>query len=177
MFVGEGPGEQEDLLARPFVGRSGELLDEVLAYNGLTRDDVYIANIIKCRPPENRNPTQMEMGACSAYLYKQIMAIEPKCIIALGRVAAGHLLKRDVKITQERGRRLRCFDFPHISLVPALHPSYILRNGGKDKDKLIYDVGYGLDLALIGSTPAQIDKEVDQMWMEQNQEDFEKRER
>lgn len=160
MIIGEAPGEREDQLARPFVGRSGEVLDEALTANGLTRDDVYIANIVKCRPPANRNPSLTEMGTCAPFLYKQIETIAPKCVVALGKVATEYLLQRNIKITQERGRALSCSDFPHIFLIPALHPSYILRGGGKDKSKLIQDIGYGLDLALIGVTPAQMRKEV-----------------
>ncbi|KKL88980.1 hypothetical protein LCGC14_1919250 [marine sediment metagenome] len=156
MIIGEAPGEREDQLARPFVGRSGELLDEALTANDLTRDDVYIANIIKCRPPANRNPSLTEMGTCAPFLYKQIETIAPKCVVTLGKVATEYLLQRNIKITQERGRALSCSDFPHIFLIPALHPSYILRGGGKDKSKLIQDIGYGLDLTLIGVTPTQM---------------------
>lgn len=154
MIIGEAPGEREDQLARPFVGRSGELLDEALTANDLTRDDVYIANIVKCRPPANRNPSLTEMGTCAPFLYKQIETIAPKCVVTLGKVATEYLLQRNIKITQERGRALSCSDFPHIFLIPTLHPSYILRGGGKDKSKLIQDISYGLDLALIGATPA-----------------------
>ena len=175
MIIGEGPGEREDQLGRPFVGRSGVLLDEALEGNNLTRDDVYIANIVKCRPPGNRNPSLTEMGTCAPFLNKQIETIAPKCVVTLGKVATEYLLQRNIKITQERGRALSCSDFPHIFLIPALHPSYILRNGGKGKDNLIRDIGYGLDLALIGVTPTQMRKEVDHLCMEQNQEDFEKR--
>ena len=156
MIIGEAPGEREDQLARPFVGRSGELLDEALTANDLTRDDVYIANIVKCRPPANRNPSLTEMGTCAPFLYKQIETIAPKCVVTLGKVATEYLLQRNIKITQERGRALSCSDFPHIFLIPALHPSYILRGGGKDKSKLIQDIGYGLDLTLIGVTPTQM---------------------
>jgi len=175
MIIGEGPGAREDLLARPFVGRSGELLDEVLTRNDLTRDDVYIANIVKCRPPGNRNPSFDEMRLCAKFLYKQIETIAPKCVVTLGKVATEYLLKRPVKITQERGRALRCSDFPHIFLIPALHPSYILRNGGKGKDSLIRDIEQGIDSVAFGGTPAQMEEEVYQMWMAQNQEDLEKR--
>ncbi len=174
MIIGEGPGEREDSLARPFVGRSGELLDEVLRDNDITRDDVYITNIVKCRPPGNRNPNLDEMNTCEPFLYNQIKAIAPRCVVTLGKVAAERLLKRNVKITQERGRALSCSDFPHIFLVPTLHPSYILRNGGKGKDNLMADIGYGLDLISFGVTPTQMQEEVYKMWMEQNQVDFEK---
>jgi len=174
MIVGEAPGEREDHLARPFVGRSGELLDEALVENDLTRDDVYIANIVKCRPPGNRNPSLGEMATCAPFLYKQIDAVAPKCIVALGKVATEYLLQRNIRITKERGSTFNCAAFPHIFLIPTLHPSYIIRNGGKNKSDLVRDIGWGLDLALIGATPDQMRKEVDQMWMDQNREDLER---
>ncbi len=177
MIIGEGPGEREDQLGRPFVGRSGKLLDEVLAGNDLTRDDVYIANIVKCRPSGNRNPSPTEMEVCAPFLYKQIEAIAPRCIVTLGKVASEYLLKRNVKITQERGSTFECSSFPHIFLIPALHPSYILRNGGKGKDRLIHDMGWALDMALLGITPAQWREEVQLMCDELNQKDMEKREK
>lgn len=169
MIVGEGPGEREDALARPFVGRSGELLDEALAANDLTRDDVYIANIVKCRPPGNRNPSLAEMKTCAPFLYKQIDVIQPKCIIALGKVAAEYLLQRNIKITKERGSTYACADFPHIFLIPALHPSYILRNGGKEKSKLVSDIGWGLDMSLLEITPTEMHAEVDKACLEANE--------
>jgi DNA polymerase len=150
MIVGEGPGEREDQLARPFVGRSGGLLDEALEANGLTRDDVYIANIVKCRPPGNRNPSLTEMKTCAPFLYKQIEAIAPRCVVTLGKVATEYLLQRNIKITKERGSAFNCAAFPQIFLVPTLHPSYILRNGGKNKSDLVRDIGWGLDLTLLG---------------------------
>jgi len=177
MLIGEAPGEREDLLSRPFVGRSGELLDEALLENDLTRENVYIANIVKCRPVGNRNPEPVEMRTCGSFLYQQIEAIVPKCIITLGKVASEYLLQRNIKITKERGRVSSCFDFPDIFLIPTLHPSYILRNGGKGKSGLVADIGYGLDLALLGCAPDQMRKEVDHMYLELNQRKSEKREK
>jgi DNA polymerase len=150
MIVGEAPGEREDQLARPFVGKSGELLDEALTENGLTRNDVYIANIAKCRPPGNRNPSLTEMKTCAPFLYKQIETIAPICVVTLGKVATEYLLQQNIKITQERGSTYNCAAFPQIFLVPTLHPSYILRNGGKHKSDLVRDIGWGLDLTLLG---------------------------
>ena len=175
MIVGEAPGEREDHLARPFVGRSGELLDEALVENDLTRDDVYITNIVKCRPPGNRNPSLSEMSTCAPFLYKQIEAIAPKCIVTLGKVATEYLLQQNIRITKKRGSTFSCAAFPHIFLIPTLHPSYILRNGSKDKSKLVADIGWGLDLSLLGITPAEMHEEVEHLCMEQNQEDLEKR--
>ena len=175
MLIGEGPGVCEDGLGRPFVGKSGELLDKALAHNDLTRDDVYIANLVKCRPPGNRNPTITELGLCTPFLYEQIKVIAPKCIVTLGKVAAEYLLKRNVKITQERGMTFRCYDFPHIFLIPTLHPSYILRNGGKGKGGLYYDIEHGLEQASLGLTPDQWEEALYQDWMESNKEYYEKR--
>src|SRR5574338_55867 len=128
MLVGEGPGEQEDLQGLPFVGRSGNLLTEALLQAGLTRDDVFIANVVKCRPPNNRDPLPEEVAACRPYLNRQIELIRPKVIVALGRIAAGYLLEREIKITKERGK----LDFlphnPDVIVSIVYHPSYVLRN-------------------------------------------------
>lgn len=128
MFVGEGPGEQEDLQGMPFVGRSGELLTQALLHAGLTRDEVFIANVVKCRPPNNRDPLPEEVASCRPYLDKQIELIRPKVVVALGRIAAGYLLEREIKITKERGK----LDFlprnPDVIVSIVYHPSYVLRN-------------------------------------------------
>lgn len=128
MFVGEGPGEQEDRQGLPFVGRSGELLTQALTRAGLTRDTVFITNVVKCRPPNNRVPLPKEVASCLPYLDKQIELIRPKVVVALGRIAAGYLLERQIKITKERGK----LDFlprdPNVLVSIAYHPSYVLRN-------------------------------------------------
>jgi DNA polymerase len=126
MFIGEGPGEQEDLQGLPFVGRAGELLNEGLARAGLTREEVFITNLVKCRPPGNRNPHQGEIDACAGYLKAQIAAIQPELIVALGKVAAEYLLQRPVKITREHGS----LDFLEdgTCLMTVYHPAYVLRN-------------------------------------------------
>lgn len=125
MFIGEGPGEQEDRRGLPFVGRAGELLTQMIEKGiGLARSDVYICNIVKCRPPGNRNPLPPEVGACRPFLQGQIAAVAPKVIITLGKPAASLLLGRDVAITRVRGTWQ---DYQGIPLMPTLHPAYVLR--------------------------------------------------
>ena len=131
VFVGEGPGEQEDLQGRPFVGKAGQLLDRMIAAIGLSRDQVYIVNVVKCRPPGNRNPEHDEIAACSPFLYRQIQAIQPQVIVALGKFAAQTLLETEEKITQIRGR---FHTFSGIKLMPTYHPAYLLRNPASKKE-------------------------------------------
>ncbi len=128
MFVGEGPGEQEDLTGEPFVGRAGRLLTSLIEGIGLTRDRVYIANVVKCRPPGNRDPLPLEIETCRPYLEAQLDFIEPRVVVTLGNFATKLLLATKDGITRLRGR-----EFPfreHAVLIPALHPSAVLRNGG-----------------------------------------------
>ena len=126
MFIGEGPGADEDALGDPFVGQAGKLLDSMLAAIGLKRgENVYIANIVKCRPPGNRNPEPGEAAQCLPFLRRQIELVQPKLIIALGRVAALNLLARDASISSLRGRVL---DFAGTPLVVTYHPAYLLRS-------------------------------------------------
>ncbi len=125
MFVGEAPGEEEDQRGEPFVGRSGQLLTKIIEAIGLSREQVYIANVIKCRPPENRNPEPDEVAACEPFLFRQIDAIRPAVIVPLGKFAAQCLLKTTDPITRLRGRR---FDYRGTTLVPTFHPAYLLRN-------------------------------------------------
>jgi DNA polymerase len=125
MFIGEGPGEQEDLRGLPFVGRAGELLTQMIEKGiGLSRSEVYICNIIKCRPPRNRNPLPPEISACRPFLDGQISAIAPKVIVTLGKPAASLLLDREVAITKIRGTWQ---SYRGIPLMPTLHPAYVLR--------------------------------------------------
>ena len=125
MFVGEGPGADEDALGDPFVGQAGKLLDNMLAAIKLSRgENVYIANIVKCRPPGNRNPEPGEAAECLPFLRRQIELVKPKLIIALGRVAALNLLEKDASIASLRGRVL---DFAGTPLVVTYHPAYLLR--------------------------------------------------
>ncbi|MDP2809615.1 MAG: uracil-DNA glycosylase [Rhodocyclaceae bacterium] len=126
MFVGEGPGAEEDECGEPFVGQAGKLLDAMLAAIDLKRfDDVYIANAVKCRPPGNYTPEAAETTACRPFLERQIELIRPKLIVALGRPAAQTLLQAEVKIGAARGR---LFDFRGIPLIVTYHPAYLLRN-------------------------------------------------
>ncbi|MDO8340790.1 MAG: uracil-DNA glycosylase, partial [Candidatus Woesebacteria bacterium] len=125
LFVGEGPGAEEDARGEPFVGQAGKLLDNMLAAIGLKRgEDVYIANAVKCRPPENRTPTPEETATCRPYLERQIELIRPKLIVALGRPAAQTLLQTEIKIAAARGR---LHDYAGIPLIVTYHPAYLLR--------------------------------------------------
>ncbi len=128
LFVGEGPGQDEDIQGKPFVGKSGQLLTKMITAMGLSRERVYIANIIKCRPPKNRNPEADEIAACSPFLDQQIAAIAPKVICALGAFAAQTLLKTDTKISAMRGRFQ---DLNGIQVLPTFHPAYLLHNPGQ----------------------------------------------
>ncbi|WP_371116321.1 uracil-DNA glycosylase family protein [Nitrosomonas sp. Nm166] len=125
LFVGEGPGAREDATGEPFVGQAGKLLDQMLAAIGLKREhQVYITNIVKCRPPNNRNPTSNEARQCEPYLTRQIALIKPKLIVALGKVAAQNLLKREDSISSLRGK---VHDYSGIPLIVTYHPAYLLR--------------------------------------------------
>jgi uracil-DNA glycosylase len=125
MFVGEAPGEEEDKRGEPFVGRAGQLLTKIIEAIGLSREQVYIANVIKCRPPNNRNPEPDEVEKCEPYLFRQIDVIRPKVIVPLGKFAAQSLLKTVDPITRLRGRQ---FDYRGAALIPTFHPAYLLRN-------------------------------------------------
>ncbi len=130
MFVGEGPGRDEDLQGEPFVGRSGRLLDRLLAEEmGLTRDRVYITNTVKCRPPGNRDPLPLEVDTCRAYLESQIDLIEPRVIVTLGNFAARLLLDTTTGVSALRGRSYPYRGRDNVMIVPTFHPSYVLRNG------------------------------------------------
>ncbi len=126
MFVGEGPGADEDAQGIPFVGRAGKLLTDIITKGmGLKREDVYIANVVKCRPPGNRDPQPDEMDACMPFLEAQIAVIRPEVIVALGRVAVQALMGHPVQITKSRGQWT---NFKGVPLMPTFHPSYLLRN-------------------------------------------------
>jgi len=131
MLIGEGPGNDEDVQGRPFVGKAGQLLTKILQAIEIEREEVYIANIIKCRPPQNRNPEPDEIENCYPFLLKQIQAIRPWIICALGTFSAQTLLKTDVKITALRGK---VYDFSGIQLFPTYHPAYLLRNPEKKRE-------------------------------------------
>ena len=131
MFVGEAPGADEDQQGIPFVGRAGQLLTKIIEAIGLTRDDVYIANVIKCRPPQNRNPEPDEVDTCEPFLFRQIDVIKPKVIIALGKFAAQTLLRTDAPISRLRGH---VHDFRGAKLIPTFHPAYLLRNPSSKRE-------------------------------------------
>jgi DNA polymerase len=130
VFVGEGPGADEDEQGLPFVGRAGQLLTRMIEAIGLTRDEVYIGNIIKCRPPLNRNPEPDEIASCEPFLLGQLAAIQPKLICALGTFAAQTLLRTKEPISRLRGR---FFSYQGIPLLPTFHPAYLLRNPNEKK--------------------------------------------
>ena len=132
MFVGEAPGADEDTQGEPFVGRAGQLLTKIIESINLQRSDVYIANVLKCRPPGNRNPEPDEVATCEPFLNRQIDAIRPKVIVALGTFAAQALLKTDTPISRLRGR---VHDFRGgIMLVPTFHPAFLLRSPDRKRD-------------------------------------------
>jgi DNA polymerase len=131
MFVGEAPGADEDEQGIPFVGRAGQLLTKIIEAIDLRRDDVYIANIIKCRPPQNRNPEPDEVASCEPFLFRQVDVIAPKVIVALGKYAAQTLLQTDSPISRLRGR---VFDYRGAKLIPTFHPAYLLRNPSSKRE-------------------------------------------
>ena len=131
MFVGEAPGADEDVQGEPFVGRAGQLLTKIIEAIGLTRADVYIANVIKCRPPGNRNPEPDEVEQCEPFLFRQIDSISPRVIVALGKFAAQSLLRTNDPITRLRGREFRC---RNAILIPTYHPAYLLRTPSAKRD-------------------------------------------
>lgn len=136
MFVGEGPGQEEDQRGEPFVGRAGQLLDRMIAAIGLRRDQVYIANIVKCRPPENRNPREDEISSCVGFLAAQIKAVQPRALVALGKVAASVLLGESIAITRCRGQMRSYHDIP---LMPTYHPAYLLRQYTRENRQAVFD--------------------------------------
>ena len=134
VFVGEAPGEEEDKQGRPFVGRAGQLLTKIISAMGLAREDVYICNILKCRPPGNRNPKEDEIATCEPFLVKQLEAINPEIICALGTFAAKTLLRTEAPISSIRGK---FHDYHGRKLMPTYHPAYLLRN--PEAKKLVWE--------------------------------------
>ena len=131
MFVGEGPGADEDAKGEPFVGRAGQLLNNMISAMGIKREDVYIANVVKCRPPQNRTPERDECDTCSPFLMRQIDVIKPKAIVALGAVAAKNLLAVNDSMANLRGR---WYDFRNTKLLVTYHPAYLLRDPRQKKE-------------------------------------------
>jgi len=138
MFVGEGPGAEEDKQGLPFVGRSGKLLDRLMLEEiGITRDRCYIANVVKCRPPGNRDPKPEEIAACRPWLEQQVDTIRPKVVVTLGRFAAQVLLETTEGITKLRGK---AYPFRHGVLIPTFHPAAVLRGGAEPMAQMRADL-------------------------------------
>jgi len=133
MFIGEAPGYDEDQRGEPFVGRAGQLLTKIIEAMGYKRSDVYIANVLKCRPPDNRSPLPSEVLSCHGYLGRQVQIIRPKAICLLGKFAASAILKTDSTISQIRGK---FYDYNGIKTMPTFHPAYLLRN--PDDKKIVW---------------------------------------
>ena len=154
MFVGEGPGADEDAQGEPFVGRAGQLLNNMISAMGLRREDVYIANVVKCRPPQNRTPEKDECDICSPFLLRQIDVIRPKVIVALGAVAAKNLLALNDSMANLRGR---WYDFRGARLAVTYHPAYLLRDPRQKKEtwKDLQMVMKYLGLAPPAKSPAE----------------------
>jgi len=137
MFVGEAPGRDEDLQGRPFVGRAGQLLTKIIGAMKFNREDVYITNVVKCRPPNNRNPNKEEIEACKDYLLEQIEMIKPRAIVALGKVATDFFVHSSLGMTALRGN---FHEFNDIQVMPTFHPSYLIRNeGNKSIKKMVWE--------------------------------------
>ena len=131
MFIGEGPGADEDEMGEPFVGKAGKLMNQAFLGLGIKRENVYIANIVKCRPPNNRNPEEDEAEACLDYLRNQVILIKPKIVVLLGSVALKHILGKEYKITASRGKWIQKKD---ILYLPTFHPAALLRDENKKID-------------------------------------------
>jgi len=137
MFVGEAPGRDEDIRGRPFVGKAGQLLTKIINAMEFTREEVYITNVVKCRPPDNRTPNKDEINQCKEYLMEQIAMIKPKVIVCLGKVATDYFVPSKMGITSLRGQ---FYEFNQIKIMPTFHPSYLLRNeGDKTKKKMVWE--------------------------------------
>lgn len=148
MLIGEAPGQQEDLRGEPFVGRSGQLMDKMLAYVGLSRQrNIYIANMVKCRPPQNRDPQKEEVAACNHYLESQIRLINPRIIVCVGRIAATALISPDYKVTKEHGRFI---DKDGRLMMGTFHPASLLRNPNQKPEALEDLIGLRQKLLELG---------------------------
>ncbi len=134
LFVGEAPGANEDAQGKPFVGRAGQLLDDMLTMIGLHRDRIYITNSIKCRPPQNRDPLNTEKDACAGYLHRQLEMMQPKIIVCLGRISAAEMIKPDFKITREHGQ---FFEKDGRLLTAIYHPAALLRDPSKKPETFV----------------------------------------
>lgn len=151
MFIGEAPGEKEDLSGIPFVGAAGKLFDKYLVAVGIPREEIYIANMLKCRPPKNRDPKPEEQDLCIEYLREQVRAVSPKLIVCLGRIAAMRLIKPDFRITAEHGI---WFERGAFSVCAVYHPSALLRDPRKKDDMLADMIEIKRRLDALKQTPA-----------------------
>lgn len=131
MFIGEGPGQDEDNTGRPFVGAAGQLLTKMINAIDIKREDVYIANIVKCRPPRNRVPEPLEAEKCIPFLRQQVAVIRPKIIVCLGATASKYIIDKDIRITRDRGK---WYEKGAFLMIPTFHPSALLRDATKKKD-------------------------------------------
>lgn len=137
MFVGEAPGQDEDLQGRPFVGRAGQLLTRIIEAMTFKREEVYITNVVKCRPPQNRTPTHDEVQKCCSYLLEQIRLIQPRVIVALGKVATDFFIPNRASMSELRGKFA---EYERIKIMPTFHPSFLIRNeGNKALKKIVWD--------------------------------------
>jgi DNA polymerase len=152
VFVGEAPGHDEDLRGEPFVGAAGQLLDRMIGAMGFSRDDVYICNVIKCRPPQNRNPEPDEVAACEPFLKKQLAALRPRILVALGKFAAQALCGEQTPISRLRGNLRR---YEGIPVMPTYHPAYLLRTPEAKRDAWSDLQGVLAELAKMGITPTR----------------------
>lgn len=134
LFIGEGPGEQEDLTGEPFVGRAGKLLDDILSIIDLDRTNIYIANMVKCRPPQNRDPLNAEQEACLDYLRNQVALLRPKIIVCLGRIAAQKIIGKDFKISRDHGQ---WYERSGIHMMALYHPAALLRDPRRRPDTFV----------------------------------------
>lgn len=159
MIVGEGPGRDEDLQGVPFVGRSGQLLEQLLGEIGLGRDEVYIANVVKCRPPNNRDPQQDEIEACKGYLRQQITLVDPVVVVTLGNFSTKLLLRTEVGITRLRGTAHRWWG--GRTLVPTFHPAAALRGGARVLEEMRQDFGLVRELLDAPADPGREEGPVD----------------
>ena len=156
MFIGEGPGFHEDKQGQPFVGAAGQLLNRMLGEIGLAREDVYIANCVKCRPPGNRDPLPDELDACTPYLREQIELIDPHVLVTLGNFATRYVLQRQVSISRVRGQR---FPMGTRVVIPTFHPAAILRGGGEASNQM---AGLRSDFAQVRGALAEVPEPVEE---------------